>query len=383
LGIEVADADIEDILQRLGFRLAAQDAGYAVRIPSFRPDVTREEDLIEEVGRHIGYDRLPATLPVIRAVDDPATPDVLGERRLKRCLSAAGCHEAMSSSLSSAKEQAVLLAPGQEPVALSNPISEGLGVLRAHICPGLLTAVAHNVNHGQSSLRLFELGRCFRGPLSDDGVNERWGLGIVLTGERLSRHWNDPAPAVDFYDLKGIVDGVGRQMAWPAWHWQAGERPALVPGATALLSADGGAASGWAGRLAPGAAASFGIGVEVWVAEIDVDALLPRPHPTARYEPMSRLPGGVRDVALLLPCAVTWQTLRSTAVAAAADAALPLVDTGLVEVYEGEEIPAGNRGMTLRLLFRAADRTLTAEEIDAAVNAIIERLASDCGARRR
>ncbi|MGD8330135.1 MAG: phenylalanine--tRNA ligase subunit beta [Acidobacteriota bacterium] len=385
LGIDVASEDIEDILTRLGFAVQADGDAYRVGVPSFRPDVTREEDLIEEVGRHIGYDRLPATLPVIRAVQERATPEVLGERRLKRCMSAFGCHEAMSSSLSSTAEQAPFLPDGAEAVAIANPISESLGVLRAHIAPGLLAAVAHNVNHGQTALRLFEVGRCFNGPLTDDGLSERWGLGIVLCGERRPSHWEESGGVVDFFDLKGIVDGVTRQMAWPAWQWSVGEAPALAADATALLqcSDDDIAAHGWAGKVAADTAARFGIDMDVWIAELDVDALLDRPHPTAQYQPVSRYPGGVRDVALVVPHQVTWSNIHDTARQAAQSAQLPLAGISLVEIYEGEEIPADSRGMTVRFLFRADDHTLTADEIDAGQGLLIDALGKNCGARQR
>jgi len=384
LGIEVTPEDIEDILSRLGFTVQRNESGYAVGVPSFRPDVTREEDLIEEVGRHIGYDRLPATLPVIRSAEEPGTLEVLGEQRLKRCLAAAGCHEAMSSSLSSPDEQFAFA--DAELVKLANPISESLGVLRAHISPGLLAAVAHNINHGQTSLRLFEVGRCFTGPLTDDGVTERWGLGIALTGARRAHHWDEDSAAVDLFDLKGIIDSTTQQMAWPAWEWTSGERRGLVPGATALLHAVDGeqpVAHGWAGKLAADAAARFGIDTDVWIAEIDIDNLLVRPHPTARYEPMSRFPGGVRDVALVLPDEVSYATIEETVRQAAENASLPLAGTSLVEIYEGDEIPADSRGMTVRFLFRAADRTLTAEEIDAGQRTLVDTLVSSCGARQR
>jgi phenylalanyl-tRNA synthetase beta chain len=385
LGIEVAPDDIEDILSRLGFSPTANDGSYTVAVPSFRPDVTREEDLIEEVGRHIGYDRLPATLPVIRSAEEAGTDEVLGEWRLKHRLSAAGCHEAMSSSLSSAAEQSLFVADADDLVRLGNPISETLGVLRAHIAPGLLAAVAHNVNHGQSSLRLFEVGRCFTGPLTDDGITECWGLGIVLSGERRAPHWEGAGGAADFFDLKGIIDGVTHRMAWPSWEWTAGERKGLLPGATALLqcSDEGSTAHGWAGRLSAEAAAHFGIEVDVWVAEIDIDDLLSRPHPTARYEPASRFPGGVRDVALVLPRDVSYATVERVARRTADDDAIPLADLSLVEVYRGDEIPAESRGMTLRFLFRAADRTLTAEEIDRGQRRLVDSLIRHCDAQRR
>jgi phenylalanyl-tRNA synthetase beta chain len=387
LGIDVAAEDIEDILGRLGFEVAPRDDGYRVQVPSFRPDVTGEEDLIEEVGRHMGYDRLPATLPVIPASEEAGTPEVLGEQRLKRLLAAGGCHEAMSSSLSSVEEQSPFLDGTEELVRLGNPISESLASLRAHLTPGLLTAVAFNINHGQSDLRLFELGRRFTGPLTDEGVTERWGLAIATTGHRSASHWGEQPTPLDFFDLKGTIESVTEQMAWPAWSWEAGVRAGLDPSATAILRIgdgdDGLVASGWAGRVLPETARAFDIDAEVWVAEVDIDDLLVRPHPTARHRPISRFPGGTRDVALVLPREVAFGAIRGTTLETATAQGLPLASLSLVEIYVGEEIPPDSRGMTLRFVFRADDRTLTAEEIDAGQRTLVDALARAHGARQR
>ena len=385
LGIEVAPADVEEILTRLGFEIAAQNDGYSVRVPSFRPDVTREEDLIEEVGRHNGYDRLPATLPIVRSVEEPGTPEILGERLLKQCFVTAGCYEAMSSSLSSTTEQAVFVDQTEDLVALGNPISESLGVLRAHLVPGLLGAVSHNLNHGQRALRLFEVGHCFTGPLTDDGVTERWGVAIVLTGARRRDHWADAAAAVDFYDLKGIVERVSRQMAWPKWQWEAGTAAGIDPATAAVLRAgdEPDAPAGWAGRISADAAHVFDIDAEVWAAEMDIDQLIGRTHPTARYLPMSRFPGGVRDVAIVLAEDIDYAAVEATTTDAAAAADLPLASVSLVEIYAGDEIPPAHRGLTLRFTFRADDRTLTAEEIDASQKNLVEALVETLGARQR
>ena len=384
LGIEVDGRDIEDILERLGFGVSAGNGGYVIDIPSCRPDVRLEEDLIEEIGRHIGYDRLPATMPEIRGSEEAGTAEVLGEQRLKNVLAAAGCQEAMSSSLSSAAEQSVFASPDSL-VTLTNPISEAYAVLRAHVSPGLLSAVAHNLNHGQPAQRLFEVGRCFAGPLTEDGINERWGLGITLTGDRSGLHWSGSQRSVDFYDLKGLVDAVAERMAWSAWQWTPGEHTGLEPAAAATLTCSDAAldAGGWAGKLSRDAAAAYGIDTEVWVAEIDVDALLSRPHPTANYAPESRFPGGTRDVAVHVPQDTAYAALASTVRDTATQDRLPLIDVSLVEIYEGDKIPADRRGLTLRFAFRADDRTLTAEEIDTAQARLIEALASGCDAQQR
>ena len=385
LGIEVPSSEVEEILTRLGFSLAAKTGGYDVGVPSFRPDVTREEDLIEEVGRHNGYDRLPATLPVVRSIQDSGTPEILGEQRLKQSLVAAGCREIMSSSLSSLLEQSGFVGQVEDLVSINNPISEELSVLRAHLVPGLLRAVAHNLNHGQTSLRLFEVGRCFAGPLTDDGVTEYWSMAIALTGSQRRDHWKDVSTPVDFYDLKGIVEHVTKQMAWPKWQWGAGKSPGIDQSATALIrnGAGGNIPAGWAGRISADTAQTFDIDAEVWVVELNIDKPIGLPHPTTPYRPVSRFPGGSRDVALVLPEGSNYGVVETTVRVAAAEAMLPLAGITLIEIYKGDEIPPGHRGMTLRFTFRAADRTLTAAEIEAGQKKLVDTLSKKLGARQR
>ena len=385
LGIEVPSSEVEEILTRLGFSLAAKTGGYDVGVPSFRPDVTREEDLIEEVGRHNGYDRLPATLPVVRSIQDSGTPEILGEQRLKQSLVAAGCREIMSSSLSSLLEQSGFVGQVEDLVSINNPISEELSVLRAHLVPGLLGAVAHNLNHGQTSLRLFEVGRCFAGPLTDDGVTEYWSMAIALTGSQRRDHWKDVSTPVDFYDLKGIVEHVTKQMAWPKWQWGAGKSPGIDQSATALIrnGAGGNIPAGWAGRISADTAQTFDIDAEVWVVELNIDKPIGLPHPTTPYRPVSRFPGGSRDVALVLPEGSNYGVVETTVRVAAAKAMLPLAGITLIEIYKGDEIPPGHRGMTLRFTFRAADRTLTSAEIEAGQKKLVDTLSKKLGARQR
>ena len=385
LGIEVPSSEVEEILTRLGFSLAAKTGGYDVGVPSFRPDVTREEDLIEEVGRHNGYDRLPATLPVVRSIQDSGTPEILGEQRLKQSLVAAGCREIMSSSLSSLLEQSGFVGQVEDLVSINNPISEELSVLRAHLAPGLLGAVAHNLNHGQTSLRLFEVGRCFAGPLTDDGVTEYWSMAIALTGSQRRDHWKDVSIPVDFYDLKGIVEHVTKQMAWPKWQWGAGKSPGIDQSATALIrnGAGGNIPAGWAGRISADTAQTFDIDAEVWVVELNIDKPIGLPHPTTPYRPVSRFPGGSRDVALVLPEDADYGVIETTVRLTAAEAKLPLAGITLIEIYKGDEIPPGHRGMTLRFTFRADDRTLTAPEIDAGQKKLVNTLSKKLGARQR
>jgi len=387
LGVEIETERVRDILDRLGFEVAEDGGSFRVGVPSCRPDVSREEDLIEEVGRHYGYDNLPATLPEIRSSEEPGTPDVLAERRLKRCFAAAGFREAMASSLSSDPEQSLFLDDGQQTVTIGNPISESLGVLRAHLAPGLLSVAAHNVNRGQNDLRLFEVGHCFLGPLAAAGVLERWSLGIALAGRRRPGSWDEPSELGDLFDLKGVIEAVTRQMAWPAWEWQAGTHHGVEPATSARLAARDEAgeiiATGWAGRASLEAADHFDLAVDVWLAELDIDALLPRLHPTARFEPVSRFPDGVRDLAIVLSRDISYERVRVTVRETTSADDLPLAALELVEIYEGSEIPSDQRSLTLRFTYRADDRTLTADEIDGAHGVLTEALTSRLDARQR
>ena len=386
LGVEVAEGDVEEILSRLGFTVEATDAGFAVGIPSYRSDVRREEDLVEEVARHYGYDRFPATLPPIVSTEKAGTAEVLGERHLKRLCSAAGFREAMSSSLCAAADQAFFLEPGQETVAIANPISENLAVLRAHLVPGLLAATAHNVNRGQADLQLFEVGKRFLGPVVEDGVEERWALALAATGQR-GRHWNGEEAGLDLFDLKGAIDLISGRQGWPAWDWQPADRPGLRSGNAAALTAHDSSgnplATGWAGMVSQQVASGFDLEQRVWVAELDIDKLLSMRLPTPQYRPVPRFPGGVRDLALLLPDATAYTEVATTVKATAEGAELPLAGVEVVEIYRGDEIPPGHRSLTLRFTYRSDDRTLRAEEIDAAHQALTDALESDLNAQRR
>jgi len=270
-------------------------------------------------------------------------------------------------------------------VSLDNPISEELSVLRAHLVPGLLGTVAHNLNHSQASLRLFEVGRCFAGPLTDDGVTEHWSMAIALTGSQRRTHWKDISTSADFYDLKGIVEHITKQMIWPKWQWNTGKSPGMDQGATALIrnNEDGGMAAGWAGRISADTAQAFDIEAEVWVAELNIDRLIGCPHPTVPYVPVSRFPGGVRDVSLVLPQDVDYGVVEMTVRLTAAEAKLPLASIALIEIYSGDEIPPEHRGMTIRFTFRADDRTLTAAEIDAGQKKLVDTLAKKLAAHQR
>ncbi|MFQ5743129.1 MAG: phenylalanine--tRNA ligase subunit beta [Acidobacteriota bacterium] len=379
LGVELQKDEIRELLHRLGFTLESHAEGFRVGVPSSRPDVRQEEDLIEEVARHHGYDSLPETLPALRSPEDPGKSEVLAERRLKRLCAAAGYQEAMAVSLSSMSEQQPFLPPSSAAVTIANPIAETLGVLRAHLVPGLLTAVTHNLNRGQRRVKLFEVGHRFSPRPGNAAVEETQALAMVACGPDSLPHWGGTGRLADIFDLKGTLEDLCRCMGWPPWQWRPEHLPGLQSGQSAELStADG--SHGWAGKITDDVADKFGITVPVWVAEVEIGGLLARPTPAPIYRPLSRFPEGTRDLSLLLASDVPY---RDVAAAVSAQQNLCLADLQLIDIYQGDDIPPGHRSLTLRFTYRADDRTLTTTEIDRAHQALISHLEKRFSAQRR
>ncbi len=379
LGVDIPEGDIRNILERLGFEVEGASASFLVTVPRHRSDISREEDLVEEVARHYGYERLPNTLPALRAPEESGDPMVLAERRLKQVCVAAGYREALTPSLGRDEDQAAFLRADDAPVSIANPISKALGFLRARLSPGLLTVVAHNVNRGQQDVRLFEIGNRFTQPSEGNGAIERKALALIICGPGQVAHWGESNRAPDLFDLKGTLEAVARRMGWPAWQWRAGTQPGLEDGCSAELLLEG-EVQGWAGRISAEVAERFGLALPVWGAEIDVEEQLARPARELRYSPLSRFPGGVRDVSLQLAESVSFDHIEA-AVTSREDVSLAGFE--LVDVYQGDDIPSGQRSLTLRFTYRRDDRTLTAEEIDSAHQAVTSHLLDEFGGKQR
>jgi phenylalanyl-tRNA synthetase beta chain len=379
LGVNVPGGEIRNILERLSFEVEETGDGFLVTVPRHRSDISREEDLVEEVARHYGYERLPNTLPALHAPEEAGDPLVLAQRCLQQVCVAAGYREALTISLGSKEDQAAFLPKDLEPVELSNPISKALGYLRARLTPGLLTVVAHNINRGQLDIRLFEIGNYFLPRPEGTGVVERKALTLIVCGPGQATHWGEMDRAPDLFDLKGALEAVARRMGWPPWQWRAGAVPGLEAGCSAQLLLDD-VAKGWAGKIAADVAERFGLTLPVWAAEVDIEDQLLQPARELRYEPLSRFPGGVRDVSLQLDEAISFDQIAE-AIAAQQDPSL--VSFELLDLYQGEDIPAGQRSLTLRFTYRRDDRTLTAEEIDTAHQGLVSHLLSEFGGKQR
>ncbi len=396
LGVEVPAGEVQGILRRLGCPLKADAGRFTVTIPPGRLDLQREEDLIEEVARHLGYDRLPASTPVAATQAGSRAESLEVQDAARDLLIRAGLSEAVTLSLISPGVFDRLGLPPEDgrrrAVALVNPLLADHTHLRTMIVPGLLEAMRVNLSRRIDDVHLFEIGRTFHlggaapssaeGPGGAAGIAERRTLGVAMRG-RLRHGWNVEAEAaeVTFFDLKGILEALWGelQVAPETVPAERARHAWLHPGRGARLLLDG-VEVGVLGELHPAAAQRFDLTGRIYAAEVDLDAILRRATLRRRFVPLPRHPAVERDLALFLPAAVPQsQVLR---VITDTGAAL-LEAVELFDVYEGAQAPAGRRSLAYALRFRAADRTLTGEEVDGVMAAITRALETELGARPR
>ena len=398
LGVDVEAGFVAATLERLGFDadpLPAGDGGSAwrVTVPAHRVDVGREIDLIEEVARHHGYDRLPATFPA--AVRPPAPPSgALARRRLlRRVLTASGCSEAITYGFIEEAAAAPFVDGADDLVRIANPLAETSAVLRPSLIPGLVDALVYNRRREHHDIRLFEIGHRFTA-----ARGETPGFAVALTGASSPEHWSNStrwggqAPPIDVFDVTGIVGRVCDALGVAAV-FEAPAAPApgpLVAGRTAVVRAaapDTATALtlGYAGQLAPGIAAARGLpaGDEaVYVAELDLDLIARAATDRRRLAaaPLPRYPSIVRDLAVAVDAALPAATVRGTIRSAAPEA---LRQVREFDRYAGKGVPQGRVSLAFRLTFRAPDRTLTDTEVEQAMRVILARLTAEHDAQLR
>jgi len=385
LGVAVPDHDVMRILTRLGLDVIQSGDGWDVVAPTFRVDLLREADLIEEAGRHYGFDKLEATFPVMSQPSPPPDPRIPRDRLVRRVLTGAGCSEAVTFGFIEAKAADPFLSPLTAPraIALANPLSLKFDTLRPSLLPGLLDAVAHNHRHGRRDVRLFEIGTRFT------PAGETRGVAVAWTGSANGEHWSGGARAVDFFDVKGLAEQVAGALG-AVLRFEAASVPFLVAGQAASIHLmDGpqaGAAVGLAGQVVPPLADARGVPRQdaVFVVELNLD-MLSRARVDAgdAVRPLPRHPFVVRDLSIVVSDALPAAIIRGTILAAGRDLPAPLVALGVFDRYQGKGVPDGSVSLSLRLTFQARDRTLTDAEVQQSFDAILAALVREHGAVQR
>ncbi len=375
LGFDLEGAEVERILSGLGLGVTATEEGWNCTVPSWRFDISIEADLLEELARVYGYNNLPVSH--IRAdLVMPAQPETeLSIRFLRRHLSARGYREAVTYSFVDPKLQAVF-DPQLTPVALANPISADMAVMRTSLMPGLVGAVLRNTNRQQPRVRLFETGLRF--VPTDEGLQQVPTLAIVATGQRFTESWAAASEAGDFYDLKGDLESLLALTRQPdEFVFSTDKRAALHPGQTAAITRNG-QSVGYIGSLHPSVAADLGLNAPLYACEIDLDTVLGGQLP--EFSELSKFPEVRRDLAVIVDNSVPAAELMATVRAAAGTY---LTDLRLFDVYTGKGIDPKRKSLALGLTFRDQSRTLGDEDVNLAVGQVIDLLEKNYKAELR
>ena len=374
LGAAISDSDVRRILESLGCTLQDTADGWHAGIPTRRVDVTREVDVIEEVARHYGFDRLPVTFPPPAAAPKPLDPRIMRTRQLRSVLTAAGFSEAVTFGFVAA-DAAAPFAAEDDIVPIANPLSENFAVLRPSALPGLIDGVAHNRRRERRDVRLFEIGARF---LRTGG--ECQAVACAWTGLAAPTHVSGTGRDVDFFDMKAIVErvcetaGVVIDVTPHTETW-------LVPGRSAVASV-GDTRVATLGQLTRDVAHAHGLPDDpVYVADIDLDAVArlgAGRH--IRIEPLPKYPGITRDLSVLLDETLAAADVRRTIRDVAPSTLLNIVE---FDRYQGKGVPETKVSLSLRLIFRSADRTLTDAEAQAAMDQVLAALTTAHGAVQR
>jgi phenylalanyl-tRNA synthetase beta chain len=376
LGIEVAGAEVTRIFTALGMGVVELPDGWQVTPPSSRFDIEREEDLIEEVARIHGYDRIPTHIPAGEIALQAEREARLSEMVLRDQLAARGYFEAVTLSFVNAD---LLTIWGVEKawVPLANPLSADLAVMRTSLLPGLIEALRHNRARQQERVRLFEVARSFH---ATGGAPDEIGrVAVVASGAARAEQWGEPTRAVDFFDLKGDLDALIAHTGEPArWSVDANELPSwLHPGRGARVLRDGQPA-GYLGALHPALAKALDLGPDVHVMELALEPILARRMPSASR--VARFPAVRRDIAVELPEEVSWASVEAAVRGALGDV---LKEIRLFDRYAGKGIDEGRKSLAMGLILQDASRTLTDDDADARVADAVGALEKTCKARLR
>ncbi|WP_454258658.1 phenylalanine--tRNA ligase subunit beta [Pseudoxanthomonas mexicana] len=374
LGVDIADAEIERILRALGLQAAAVADGWSVVAPTRRFDIAIEEDLIEELARIHGYDRVPTTLPggATRIASSSETRVEAGV--VRRQLAARDCLETVNFAFVDA-QWLTLWQMAEGAVPLANPLSAELAVMRTALLPGVVAALQRNVARQAGRVRLFEIGNVFQAE-AGAAPRETLRLAAAVVGEAAAEQWGQPARKVDFHDLKGDLESVaalsGAQLEF---------RPSLAshghPGRSADVYRDN-QKVGWIGQLHPRLQRALDLDAEVIAFEVDLAPLSARALP--RAGDLSRYPSVRRDIAFVVADTVPWAQIAATARTAAG----PLLrDVQLFDRYVGQGVESGQKSLAMGLILQDNSRTLTDADVAQVVAQVVAAIGDAHGAKVR
>jgi len=377
LGIAVEEDFVKKTLEHLEFGVEAQQPGiWRIKVPSFRVDIDREADLIEEIARFYGYENIPSALPPLKIVPPIAAKDEAKLSRLSGLLLHRGFDEVINFSFSDPEKEAAL-GSGLPPVEIRNPVSSKASLLRTALLGGLMETAAWNTNRGIDTVRIFEVGNVFC--RAEEGCRESLSLGILCSGPVEESHWREKGREADFFLLKGACEAALAQLRYEPFSFQGEDHPFFEPGrCLTLLYKE--QKIGRLGRVRRSLQDYFGLRQGVHAAEIDLEFLFGKQPRAFAFTPVPKFPAITRDISLLIPDGIAYQDVRR----AVEKLSLPILEEfRLVDRYAGKSIPNNMVSLSFRFIYRHPQRTLLADEVDKTEQQIINHLKRALGAQLR
>ncbi|ARI76852.1 phenylalanine--tRNA ligase subunit beta [Halobacillus mangrovi] len=372
LGTDISNEEIKDILRRLQFSYEENGGEFTVSVPTRRGDIELFEDMLEEVARIYGYDNLPFTLPGGASQAGGLSLNQQLKRKMKAYFQGAGLNETITYSLTHESKASMLVSPEIErqaktPVGLAMPMSEDHSHLRLSLLPELLTSLSYNVARKQTDLSYYEVGTVFVSQEDEVTTQPREILRAsgALTGTWLAHLWQQEKKNVDFFVVKGIVEGLSDQLDI-SFTYEKAKLPQMHPGRTAIVKA-GGKEIGFIGQVHPKLQKGLGL-KETYVFDLNAEELFSQYTKEEAFQAIPRFPSVSRDVALVVDESISAGAIASTI----SEAGAPLVkDVQVFDVYQGEHLPEGKKSLAFNLLYLDPQRTLKDEEVEEAHDKIL------------
>ncbi len=374
LGLSIPREQVTGLLARLGLAIEVVPEGWRLTPPGFRFDLAIENDLIEEIGRVYGYNNIPQRNPASHMELLPVSEALLDLERVKDLLVDRGYQEAITYSF---VEPGMLarIEPELEAIALKNPISAEMAVMRTGLWCGLIDAALKNLNRQQSRVRLFEAGLRFT--RTEGKITQEKSLAGLALGSNTEEQWGEKTCSIDFFDIKSDVEAMLRLAGHEhTARFVSNQHPALHPGQSAQILLDG-RHLGWLGMLHPKVEKALGFENRVFLFELDQDTLLKRP--IAAFKPLSKFPQVRRDLAIIVEEKVT-----ATALKQCAETQSPLIRQVVIfDVYQGTGIESGKKSVALGLVMQNDVETLTDAKVDGVMTAVMTQLTHEFNAKLR
>jgi len=368
IGVSVADEFITNILNNLDFTLENQQQGiWQVKVPFFRVDIEREADLIEEVARFYGYDKIPSLVPPYDVLEYTRDAKKTLVSKIRQTLFHHGLNEAVNFSFAD-PEKDVLFKIGYTPVEIRNPISTKASILRTTLIGGLLENIAWNINHGAEGVHFFEIGKIYF--WEEDVTHEDTMLGMAITGDNESPHWQTKPKKTDFFNLKGACEDLLAHLGYLAYSFKESKNQCFDPENSICIFYKG-RRIGSLGRIHQNILEAYSLKEPVWAAEINLDLLFEKQPKTFHFSPIGKFPTVTRDLTFIVDREILYQNIEETIAALQ----LPFLESfDLHDRFLGTSIPKGKVSLSLHFVFRHPKRTLLAEDVENSIAKAIKTL---------